>query len=115
MSEIDCLKRCGDESAIAGLPDLNTQPQLQEIGKNKNSQTLKAGLTCYFGPDMAGASLVLGYLWCISDNDMHYLSSPLAYSQPTTAIILQHFYTDFLSLYFSYSECSIINTLAQAL
>lgn len=31
VSEIDCLKRCGDESAIAGLPDLNTQPQLQEI------------------------------------------------------------------------------------
>ena len=113
MSEIDCLKRCGDESAIAGLPDLNTQPQLQEIGKNKNFETLRSGSTCYYGPDIAG--LVWGYLPCISDNDMHYLSSPLAYSQPTTAIILQHFYTDFLSLYFSYSECSIINTLAQAL
>ena len=39
MSEIDCLKRCGDEAAIEGLPDLNTQPKLQEIGKNKNLET----------------------------------------------------------------------------
>jgi len=31
LSEIDCVRRCGDEAAIAALPDLNPQPQLQEI------------------------------------------------------------------------------------
>jgi len=31
ISEIDCVRRCGDEAAIAALPDLNPQPQLQEI------------------------------------------------------------------------------------
>jgi len=31
LSETACVRRCGDEAAIAALPDLNPQPQLQEI------------------------------------------------------------------------------------
>ena len=32
--EQDCVRRCGDEAAVAALPDLNPQPQLQEIGED---------------------------------------------------------------------------------
>ena len=35
LSEIDCVRRCGDEAAIEALdlPDLTTQTTLQEIGE----------------------------------------------------------------------------------
>ena len=33
MSEIGCLKRCGDPSEISGLGEFSDEPQLQEIGK----------------------------------------------------------------------------------
>ena len=39
VSEIDCVRRCGDEAAIAALPDLNPQPQLQEIGRDCSFDT----------------------------------------------------------------------------
>ena len=37
LSETACVRRCGDEAAIAALPDLNPQPQLQEIGRDCSS------------------------------------------------------------------------------
>ena len=69
MSEIDCLKRCGDESAIAGLPDLNTQPQLQEIGKNQNVETqirsdLRSGITF----------VIMGQIWLVLSWDISRVS-----------------------------------------
>ena len=33
VSEIGCLKRCGDPSEISGLGEFSDEPQLQEIGK----------------------------------------------------------------------------------
>ena len=38
LSEIDCVRRCGDEAAIEALdlPDLTTQTTLQEIGQTAN-------------------------------------------------------------------------------
>lgn len=31
LSEIDCVRRCGDKDAVAALPGLDSSPQLQEI------------------------------------------------------------------------------------
>ena len=33
VSEIGCLKRCGDPSEISSLTEFSDEPQLQEIGK----------------------------------------------------------------------------------
>ena len=33
VSEIGCLKRCGDPSAISGLTEFSDELKLQEIGK----------------------------------------------------------------------------------
>ena len=35
VSELDCLTRCGDKSAVAGLLPEITEAQIQEIGRNR--------------------------------------------------------------------------------
>ena len=95
VSELDCLTRCGDKSAISGLPRI-TETQIQEIGEHTSTHLTRREIIIDLMLKYDGDNASLDKVLCLEHWWSEYLSQCGAYEPSSVVIILeQHFQPSF--------------------